>query len=173
MTKPQSGTTYRSRRILTPTLENWKPLGKKDRARLRKNVVMDCGWGRLLFAHTFESPEKLVQELQKEETGQRDIAFYVKDPHVALNYAPTEVFLDPSHTYRLWFEKYRPSKLLVQTLNVRRITNKKDLKAANEVLASRGMVPFEGIPPWDQKDPRAFTLLIAEDFETGEAVGFV
>ena len=72
------------------------------------NAVIDCGWGRLIFADTFASPEQLIAALRAESPGRRDIAFYVKDPHVLLAGAPHELFLDPSHAFRLKLSEYRP-----------------------------------------------------------------
>src|SRR5690606_16988542 len=67
----------------------------------RRNATIDCGWGRLIFGQTFENTDELVAALAAEAPERRDIAFYVRDPHVVLSCAPQELFLDPSHTYRL------------------------------------------------------------------------
>ncbi|MFC6672344.1 hypothetical protein [Marinobacterium aestuariivivens] len=32
----------------------------------RHNAIVDCGWGRLLFAHTFNSPEELLAAMREE-----------------------------------------------------------------------------------------------------------
>lgn len=70
-------------------------------------VIVPCGWGRLIFAHTFVDAREVARELLAELPGTRDIAFYVVDPQIVLNTAPRELFMDPSHTYRLRFESYR------------------------------------------------------------------
>lgn len=164
---------HRAQRIWTPSLQNWKPLSKQSKKKIKTNVSLDCGWGQLHFAHTYEGPQKLISDLVKETPGQRDIAFYVRDPHVALSEAPQDVFLDPSHTFRLWFEKYRQPRQPTHHLNVRRIQKKADLEAANQVLASRRMVTFSEDYLWKNRNSRVFTLLIAEHLNTGEVVGFV
>lgn len=171
--KPISRQTHRTKRILTPSLQNWKPLSKQSRKKVKKNVKLDCGWGNLYFAHTYENTQSLIQELRQEKVGKRDIAFYVRDPHVALNAAPQDVFLDPSHTFRLWFEKYRQPRYPIQHLTVRHIHNKEDLEAANQVLASRGMVTFSADYLWKNRNSRVLTLFIAEHADSGEIVGFV
>ena len=74
------------------------------------NAIVDCGWGRLIFAHTFETNEALAEALQDERPDRRDIAFYVPEPHVLLSLAPQELFLDPSHTFRLDFADYTPAE---------------------------------------------------------------
>jgi hypothetical protein len=75
-------------------------------------VALECGWGRLLFGQTFASHERLVAEIGREEPGRRDICLYVHEPHVLVSTAPQELFLDPSHTYRLFWTGHdtdRPS----------------------------------------------------------------
>ena len=71
------------------------------RAGGTENVSLDCGWGRLLFADTFADAGALAEAMRAESPGRRDIAFYVRDPHVLLAAAPHELFLDPSHAFRL------------------------------------------------------------------------
>ena len=78
---------------------------------LKPNATLDCGWGRLIFAHTFSDNAELARTLLQEKEGQRDIAIYLRDPHVVLAMAPQDLFLDPSHTYRLWFFNYRSARV--------------------------------------------------------------
>jgi hypothetical protein len=58
----------------------------------------------------FLDTEALIAAMREERPGKRDIAFYLEDPHVVLAQAPNELFLDPSHTFRLrlWAYKDRP-----------------------------------------------------------------
>jgi hypothetical protein len=77
----------------------------------KKNVALDCGWGRLLFGQTFDSAGDLAACIRAEGPGRRDIAFYISDPHVLLAAAPQELFLDPSHTYRLDLAAYRATEV--------------------------------------------------------------
>src|SRR5690606_32983194 len=74
------------------------------------NAIVDCGWGRLIFAHTVERAEEVAAALSSEGPDRRDIAIYARDPHVVLSHAPQELFLDPSHTYRLELSTYRPAR---------------------------------------------------------------
>ena len=65
---------HRLERIKSPTASSWgEPVGPESE-KLPANVEIDCGWGRLIFAHTFAQPEQLAATLRKEETGRRDIA---------------------------------------------------------------------------------------------------
>lgn len=135
-------------------------------------ISVDCGWGNLHFAQTFESPSALAERMRKEGPGRRDIAFYVSEPHVALASAPQELFLDPSHTYRLELSTYRSSRRKLQGFTVRRMTNEDDAEAVNRIYASRNMVPVRPDFFWHRKD-RALVYLIAEDNASGAVVGTV
>lgn len=111
--------------------------------------------------------------MRTEGPDRRDIAFYVRDPHVVLATSPQELFLDPSHTYRLNLAGYRASSSRRKAFNVRRLTTRNDAQAVNVIYASRGMVqvPLEFF--WEHRDDRALTVLVAEDAETGEILGTV
>jgi GNAT-family acetyltransferase (TIGR03103 family) len=137
------------------------------------DAAIDCGWGRLIFAQTFRSPEALTEALRAEKADRRDIAFYVRDPHVLLAQAPQELFLDPSHTYRLGLATYRPARSRRRAFFVRRLAMRDDAEAVNVIYAAHNMVP---VPPdffWSHRDARALTVLVAEDAETGEVIGSV
>jgi GNAT-family acetyltransferase (TIGR03103 family) len=145
-----------------------------DVGRLDADVVVDCGWGRLMFAHTFQDNAKLVDRLRNEEPGKRDIAFYVRDPHVLLSLAPQELFLDPSHTYRLWLSDYRPSPVRPRGFAVRRLQTEADAEAINRIYASRNMVTVD--PPafvWEHRASRVLTHYVAEDVNSGGLIGTV
>ncbi len=139
----------------------------------KKNAVVECGWGRLIFGRTFETAEGLAETLRAEKVDRRDIAFYVQEPQVVLAQAPQELFLDPSHTYRLDLATYRPSNRRHKHFFIRRLTTQADAEAVNVIYAMHNMVH---VPPeffWSQRDDRALTTLVAEDSETGEILGTV
>jgi GNAT-family acetyltransferase (TIGR03103 family) len=137
------------------------------------NAVVDCGWGRLVFANTFASAEDLTETLRAERPDRRDIAFYVLDPHVALAQAPQELFLDPSHTFRLDLATYRASKRRIQSFFIRRLTTGADAEAVNAIYAARNMVQVRPDFFWSRRDDRTLTVLVAEDAETGTILGTV
>lgn len=139
----------------------------------QKNAIIDCGWGRLIFAHTFESPKMLAETLRAEGPDRRDIALYVIDPHVALAVAPQELFLDPSHTYRLDLSTYRADPNRRKPFAIRRLSTERDAEAINVIYAARGMVPVRPDFFWSKRDARALTVLVAEDTERGEVLGTV
>jgi GNAT-family acetyltransferase (TIGR03103 family) len=143
-------------------------------ATLKANAVIDCGWGRLLFSQTFDSPQELSATLRAERPDRRDIAFYVSEPHVLLAASPQEMFLDPSHTYRL--DLKRPmshARAEGRGFFVRRLSSREDADAVNRIYLARHMVP---VPPdffWSTRDSRALTVLVAEDEGTGDVLGTV
>lgn len=155
---------------LKPPIEPYQPDGE---AKAEIDFALDCGWGRLVFAQTFTGPEALAGALREEKADRRDIAVYVRDPHVLLASAPQELFLDPSHTYRLDLSGYRTSKRTPKGFFIRRLTSQQDAFAINRIYASRGMVQ---VPPeffWSKRDARAITYFVAEDERTGQIIGTV
>ena len=139
----------------------------------KPSAWVDCGWGRLIFAQTFESPAELVDTLRAEGPGSRDIVFYVRDPHVLLASAPQEIFLDPSHTFRLDLSTYRAGRRKPGGFFIRRLATEADARAVNRIYASRGMVPVRPDFFWTNRDSRAITNFVAEDEASGEILGAV
>lgn len=144
-----------------------------DDSGSQTNVAVDCGWGRLLFAHTFADPKQLADTMRAEGPDRRDIAFYVREPHVALAQAPQELFLDPSHSYRLDLTTYRPSRKRPRGFFIRRLSSEADAIEVNRIYGTRGMVPVAPQFFWSQRDSRAITVFVAESETTGAIVGTV
>lgn len=119
------------------SLQQW---GAPPRAVRRRAAAIDCGWGRLLFGQTFDNPEQLVDRLLEEASGERDIAFYVREPHVALSIAPQALFLDPSNAFRLPLDTALSEEgdRAVQI----RLAHPTDEPEINRLYTSRGMVPL-------------------------------
>lgn len=156
------------------SLSPWKVQVWKQKADVGRDVVIDCGWGRLIFAHTFASNEKLSQVIQCEDAGCRDIALYVADPHVLLSLAPQDLFLDPSHTYRLYFDRYdRSGQIQPTTYAIRRVDRQADAEAMNLIYARRGMVNVGASFITARKDSSTIIYFVAEDAETGAVIGTV
>ncbi|MFN0263147.1 N-acetylglutaminylglutamine synthetase [Tepidamorphus sp. 3E244] len=147
--------------------------GGDQQPAMRENYSLDCGWGRLVFSQTYETNAGIAGALRDEKADRRDIAVYVRDPHVVLAEAPQEIFLDPSHTYRLDLSDYRATKRRPKGFFIRRLTSQEDALAINYLYASRAMVE---IPPdffWAKRDARALTYFVAEDEQTGAILGTV
>ncbi len=139
----------------------------------RPDAMLDCGWGRLIFANTFATPQAVAEALRGEGPDRRDIALYVRDPHVVLATAPQELFLDPSHTYRLDLSTYRPAHRRRQAFFIRRLSTRGDAEAVNAICEARGMAPAPPDFYWSRRDARTLTMLVAEDAETGAILGSV
>ncbi len=152
--------------------EGLKPPVLSGRESVR-DAVLDCGWGRLLFAQTFETAAPLVEALRAEGPDRRDIAFYVRNPHVLLASAPQELFLDPSHTYRLDLATYRSSRRQPRGFTIRRLMSEADAQAVNDIYAKRRMVqaPLDFL--WSHRDDRTLSYFVAEDLTTGAVIGTV
>ncbi|WP_420392550.1 N-acetylglutaminylglutamine synthetase [Acuticoccus sp.] len=143
------------------------------RAAEMTNVGLECGWGTLHFADTYETAQALAEAMRGEGPGRRDIAFYVEEPHVMLSAAPLELFLDPSHAFRLVLARYEPSERRPEGYLVRSLSNEEDAEAVNRIYAMRGMVPVRPDFFWRRRHSRAFTYLVAEDSMTGAIIGTI
>lgn len=138
----------------------------------RPNAMLDCGWGRLMFAPSFESPARLAAELQQEAPGRRDIALYVEAPQLLLAEAPQTLFLDPSLLFRRTLEDEDAAVATgAAGVTIRRLSTRADIAAINRLYASRHMVPLDPATVWRQRDHDAVVYLIAEDESTGDIIG--
>ncbi|MET0341451.1 MAG: N-acetylglutaminylglutamine synthetase [Polyangiales bacterium] len=141
--------------------------------RVCDHVMIDCGWGRLIFGQTYSSSTALAEALRGEQHGQRDIAMYVREPHVALARAPQELFLDPSHTFRLALADFTEPQI-PPGFRVRRLSSRGDAEQVSALYRKRRMVPVD---PWFFIDAAhgddTLVYLLAEDPTTGEIIGTV
>nr|WP_240895105.1 N-acetylglutaminylglutamine synthetase [Kineococcus siccus] len=138
-----------------------------------RDVVLDMGWGRLVLGQTFADQRDVVDALRAEETGERDIAMYVRDPQVLVGLAPHELFVDPSYTYRLPLARYRPPRDRNPDVFVRMVRERAELEDVNRLYAACGMVRSDPDVMWANHRTRTFTYLVAEDTRTGAIVGTV
>jgi GNAT-family acetyltransferase (TIGR03103 family) len=140
-------------------------------------VVLDCGWGRLVFGQTFARPEEVADVLRAELAGSRDICVYLPDPHVLVSKRPDELFIDPSLSFRL--DLPTDSSALtgdggeVDTpgLQIRPLHGEVDAQAVNGIYARNGMVtaPVEVLV--ENAQTPQFLHLLAE--VGGEIVGTI
>jgi ribosomal protein S18 acetylase RimI-like enzyme len=161
------------KQLKSQTLQNWEESHLPSYKQSEKNVVLNCGWGRLLLGQTFTDNQKLAQEILKEENGKRDIAFYVRDPHVLISLNPQEFFLNPSHTYRLWLDKYRVKTDPPEGFYVRRINHDRDIQKINQIYRKLGMVCLDEDFFQIKKRKRTFSLLVAESSASQEILGVI
>ena len=151
----------------------WQGQPPHRTADVRPDVALECGWGRLLFGQTFVDHDRMLAEVAKEEPGRRDICMYVREPHVLVSKAPQELFIDPSHTYRLWLHTLRAEKQPARGLVVRKMASEADADAVNRIYTEAGMVTAPTEILWQNQLTQTFTYLVAEDTDTGEVIGTV
>jgi GNAT-family acetyltransferase (TIGR03103 family) len=116
----------------------------------------------------------LAEVLRHEGLGRRDICIYAREPHVLVALAPAELFIDPSHTYRLRFtEDDRPGPTPTG-FSVRALTSAEDTDDINRVYVRCGMVPAPVEVLWDNHcDNDAVDYLVAVRDDDGSVVGTV
>jgi len=163
---------HRLERNRAPSLTSWEP-NERPGSHGTAETIVDCGWGRLLFGQTFNDPEHLARALQDERPGRRDVALYLRDPHVVLSYAPLDLFLDPSHTFRLWLERYQYSHRRPKGFTVRLLNSREDAQAIFRLYSARKMVP----PPpdfiWEHRASKVLHYWVAVDDQDGAVLGAV
>jgi GNAT-family acetyltransferase (TIGR03103 family) len=155
------------------TSRSWTQPSEHQLQGMASDVVLDLGWGRLVFGQTFSDLRGIVDALRAEQTGERDICIYPRDPHVLVGLAPDELFIDPSYTYRLDLYRYRPRAELIRGVFVRTVTSQAEMDQINEIYAVNGMVVGDADVMWRNHRTRSFTYLVAEDRRTGKIVGTV
>jgi GNAT-family acetyltransferase (TIGR03103 family) len=143
---------------------------------MAKDVELELGWGRLIFGQTFADATKLAEAMRREAPGRRDICIYARESHVVVAGAPTELFIDPSHTYRLRFHGQAkadhpdpPVGVTVRTLN-----DPAEADEMNRVFVRCGMVPAPVETIWhNHLHARAVTYLVAVRDGDNAVVGTV
>lgn len=138
-----------------------------------RDHVVDCGWGRVLFAQTFNSSQQLALELESEQPGERDIALYVEAPQVLIAYSPQTLFLDPSVTWRLSLTDWAAPVATPRSIRLQPIETERQLRQLNRIYRARNMqsVRTGYLDTLTEDDERC--LLVALDVESGRVVGGV
>jgi GNAT-family acetyltransferase (TIGR03103 family) len=139
------------------------------------NVLIECGWGRLVFGQTYAEGEDLTAVLRTEELGQRDICLYHPEPHVLVSRAPAELFVDPSHTYRRRLDRRdQPVEpRAVPGVAVRPFAGPDDAEAINRIYTAAGMVTAPPEVMQANHESPVFHYLVATDTLTDEIIGTV
>lgn len=164
-------TRHRLERLRARSMDG--PANHHKTSGYREDAMVDCGWGRLIFAQTFTDQGRIAEVLREERPGKRDIAFYLREPHVTLSMAPQDLFLDPSHSFRLWLDRYQPSPKRPHGFRVRLLNRQSDAEAVQTLYAKRHMVAPGADFVWDQRKSRTLTYLVAEGTTEGKIVGVV
>jgi len=154
------------------SLKHWGELPEGTGERMTDEAKVDCGWGRLIFGQTYASPERLAEDIRREAPGRRDVALYIRDPHVVVALAPQQLFLDPSHTFRLALQAAPDDTPAAPGLVIREATPD-DEAAVNRIYLSRSMVPVRDGFFADAREDAALLLLVAADADSGAILGAV
>lgn len=138
------------------------------------DVVLELGWGRLIFGQTFADAEKLAEVLRGETHGRRDICIYAREPHVLVSRAPAELFIDPSHTYRLRFTDDDEPAAATTGFTVRTLRDEAEAHAMNNVYVRCGMVPAPTDVIWqNHRDREPVDYLVAVRDDDRSVIGTV
>lgn len=156
------------------SLRHWHQVEDAGRIDgMQSEAVVDCGWGRLIFGQTFATSEMLANVLRSEKPSQRDVALYMRDPHVVVSMAPQDLFLDPSLTYRLAFDAINAEAPSPSGVVIRHVDAARDEAEINRIYQAHHMVPvYPGYFAKAEDNP-AMRFLVAEDKKTGQVVGVV
>ena len=158
------------------SLKNWGEPAALERGGVTRNATVDCGWGRVLFGQTFTSHERLVDCLLSERAGERDVAFYVHEPHVAVAVAPQHLFFDPSNAFRLQLSTWGvddDAGAGQPPVHVRD-AEPGDLAEINRIYATRNMVPIRDGYLRELESKRAVSVIVAHTpAEPGRLSGVV
>jgi GNAT-family acetyltransferase (TIGR03103 family) len=157
----------------SPLREDQSASRKPAANSAESEAVVEMGWGKLIFAHTFADDQRLIDTLCDEGPGRRHLALYLRDPHVLLAKAPDRLFLDPSHTYRMWAHRYRPAQDPPQTFEVRRIATQSDADQVNRIYSAYDMVTADPSFMLDENTSRLRTYFVAESTADGSILGTV
>ena len=174
MTEPERRTDVASENTeaITLALHDASPPELVD--AMADDVVLELGWGRLIFGQTFADPAHLAEVLRAETHGRRDICIYAREPHVLVSKAPAELFIDPSHTYRLRFTDPQDTVADPSGFTIRPLQSRGDADAMNRVYVRCGMVPAPTDVLWDnQRNQPSVDYLVAVADEDGTVLGTV
>jgi GNAT-family acetyltransferase (TIGR03103 family) len=139
-----------------------------------EHVELELGWGRIIFGQTFADTDALVEVLRKEAPGRRDVCIYARESHIVVAKAPTELFIDPSHTYRLRFTEHTDPAPSPQGVTVRTLQSPEEADAMNRVFVRCGMIPAPVETIWhNHLDVEAVTYLVAVRDDDDAVVGAV
>jgi GNAT-family acetyltransferase (TIGR03103 family) len=142
--------------------------------KMADDVVLELGWGRLVFGQTFSTSDELAEVLRRESPGRRDICMYPREAHVVVARQPNELFIDPSHTYRLRFTDNEPLTATPTGITVRTLKTRDEAEAMNRVYVRCGMVPAPVDVIWDNNESsNVVTYLVAVRDTDGEVIGTV
>ena len=165
---------HRIEKNYSQSLRNWEKIDNPRTQKMTPNSFSEMGWGRLVFAHTFDSNEKIVEIMCSQGNDRRDIAIYVIDPHVIVSMAHDKLFLDPSHTYRLWNYDYRyDNQKQNDVFSINRLSSKDESLQVNAIYAKCHMKGADPKFLLDKHANKLRTYFIAKRRKDDQVVGIV
>jgi len=155
------------------SLRNWEKIQSPVTKSMIPNTFIEMGWGRLVFGHTFDSITNIVEAMCTQGYDSRDIAIYVIDPHVIVSMAPDKLFIDPSHTFRLWSYDYRCDNYTTQPFVIQRLSAKNEAESVNRIYAACHMKGADPDFMIDKRASKLRTYLIAKNINNNNIIGTV
>ena len=140
---------------------------------MKDNVVLDCGWGNLIFGQTFQQHKDIINFLAREKKGKRNIAIYVHNHHVLLSKAPELLFVDPSDTLRLWLYNYRMPKTRSRIIRVRLLKDEHDAREINRIYKACEMIESPTDTIVKNQKTQAFCYFLAERVNDNKIIGTI
>jgi D-alanine-D-alanine ligase-like ATP-grasp enzyme/ribosomal protein S18 acetylase RimI-like enzyme len=164
---------HRLERGFGQSLRNWEKLKGPATKGMISDAYVEMGWGRLVFGHTFEDNERIVETMTQYGYDRRDIAMYIIDPHVVVSLAPDKLFLDPSHTFRLWSYDYTMDSRTRNPFVIQRVSTRREAREINRIY---GACHMKGADPdfiLDKRANKLRTYMIAKDLTNDRVIGTV
>ena len=164
---------HRLERGFGQSLRNWEKLGGPATKGMTPDAFVEMGWGRLVFGHTFADNARIVETMTRYGYDSRDIAMYIIDPHVVVSLAPEKLFLDPSHTFRLWSHDYTMDHRTRNPFVIQRVSTRQEAEAINRIYS---LCRMKGADPdfiLDRRAGKLRTYMIAKDLARDRVIGTV
>ena len=164
---------HRLERGFGQSLRNWEKLKGPATKGMISDAFVEMGWGRLVFGHTFEHNARIVETMTQYGYDRRDIAMYIIDPHVVVSLAPDKLFLDPSHTFRLWSHDYTMDSRTRNPFVIQRVSTQREAREINRIY---GACHMKGADPdfiLDKRANKLRTYMIAKDLTNDRVIGTV
>jgi len=140
---------------------------------MKKNVSLNCGWGKLIFGQTFENHEEIIDYFLNEEDGERDLAIYVHHHHILQAKAPQLLFIDPSVTYRLSLQNCSFKNERYEEFQIRPLLSREDALAVNRIYEKTGHLATDVDTMLENQQTVVFQYFVAEDRITNEIIGTI
>ncbi|MBF0468139.1 MAG: N-acetylglutaminylglutamine synthetase [Desulfamplus sp.] len=164
---------YRIGKKYGQSLRNWERMDTPETRNMKSDTWVEMGWGRLVFAHTFKSNRQIADAMCSHGYDSRDIAMYIIDPHVVVAMAPDKLFLDPSHTFRMWSHSYRPGKMDSEPFSVCRLSTIEEAKETNRIYSACHMKGADPDFILSNRAGKERTYLVAKNLSDKRIIGTV